>query len=138
MPHPHRVRLESRGLAVATGSGAAGVFSALRARAGGVDLVWGLGDKRLEPWVEAELGEHKASGALTSVELVRSPMRVTGALSRGPGLDDRLRGCFDGGRWVYVSGNAAAGAAAHEMLTEALGERALHEASESLRYINSS
>lgn len=133
MPHPNHVDLSQPGLAVVTGSGAAGVFAALRSGARDIDLVWGLGDKKLERWMFDELAEHERSGGLASLRLVRSPERVdeaTREILARRGLSDASQ--------IYVSGNEAAGAAVHQVLREHLGERALAEATASMRYINSS
>ena len=134
MPHPHRVQRTGPVTAVVTGSGAAGVFAALRSGVGGIDLVWGLGDKRLEPWVAEEIEGYLRLGALRSFELVESPERVQEALERGGTRQDRL---VDGS-WLYVSGNASAGEAVDATARRILGDDELRTAAESLRYINSS
>lgn len=137
MPHPNRVERRSPGIAIVTGSGAAGVFAALRAGAEPIDLIWGLGDKRPGQWVLDELRAHERSGALSSLRLVSSPEHVAEAL-RARGGADELRERVRLGDRLYVSGNEAAGGSTHEALVEMLGEAAVREAAESLRYINSS
>lgn len=129
--HPHRVDRSRPGLAVVTGSGAAGVFAALRAGAHGIRLVWGLGDKRLAPWVERELDAHLASGGLAEVALARSPQRVTDVLA--PRLAEVRALVADGG-WVYVSGNEAMADAVDALLHGALGAEQARAHAE-LRYI---
>ena len=133
MPHPNRVHRVRPGVAVVTGSGAAGVFAALRDGAVGIDLIWGLGDKRLEPWVLDELRGYEVSGALASLRLVNSPMHVGAALRELADLGERSRR----GDWLYVSGNEAAGVDAHAAVADLLGDEAVGQAADSLRYINS-
>ncbi|ALJ21831.1 hypothetical protein AOA12_18785 [Microbacterium sp. No. 7] len=129
--HPHRLDRARPALAVVTGSGAAGVFAALRAGARGIHLVWGLGDKGLAPWIERELDGHLASGALDRVELAHAPRRVTDLLA--PQLAE-ARDLVAAGGSVYVSGNSAMADAVDALLTGALGaERARAHAE--LRYI---
>ncbi len=129
LPHPHRVPSDAPGLAVVTGSGAAGVFSALRAGARGVQLLWGIGDKTLEPWVHAELDEHLATGGLAALRIVQTPERVPGALATLSGLPDLTEG------WIYVSGNEDMGRDIDALLSGLLGRDALRRLSEQLRYI---
>lgn len=134
MPHPHRAPRTGPGLAVVTGSGASGVFAALRDGARGIDLIWALGDKEPQPWVLDELRAHERAGSLASAQLLRSPQRVGGALAE---TLSRTGFSFDRS-WVYVSGNTGAGEAAHRVLAEVLGEPAVTEAAASVRYVNSS
>ena len=133
MPHPNRVDRGGPGVAVVTGSGAAGVFAALRGGARGIDLVWGLGEKRPEAWILDELRGYELSGALASLRLVTSPTHVGDALREMADLGERSRR----GDWLYVSGNEAAGADAHAALVDLLGDEAVRRAADSLRYINS-
>jgi len=130
--HPHRVDRTRGGLAVATGSGAAGVFAALRHGARDVRLVWGLGDKDLEPWVREELDRHVVSGALAELRLARSPQRVTDLLARDAVAVREL--VADGG-WLYVSGNERMGEAVDGLLTGIVGASAIARARDDLRYI---
>lgn len=131
LPHPHRVP-EGPGMAVVTGSGAASAFAALRSGARGVRLLWGLGDKRLVSWVEAELHDWLTSGALAQLELARTPLRVTDLLERH--VDD-LRAILAQGGWLFVSGNAAMGEQVDLMVAELLGDRQYQASHEALRYI---
>lgn len=131
LPHPHRVPT-GPGLAIVTGSGAASVFAALRAGARDVRLLWGLGDKRLAGWVEAELEDWLASGALGHLEVVRAPSRVTDLLAPRTG---ELREIVTGGGWLFVSGNAAMGEQVDLLVGDALGDRRRRAVHESLRYI---
>ena len=125
LPHPHRVPLDSPGCAIVTGSGAAGVFAALRTGARGVQLLWGIGDKVLEPWVREELDAHLASGALASLHLAQAPERVTGLLDR----IEELPG------WIYVSGNSHMGRDVDVLLSERFGRAELRTREAHLRYI---
>jgi sulfite reductase alpha subunit-like flavoprotein len=130
--HPHRVDRTRGGLAVATGSGAAGVFAALRHGARDVRLVWGLGGKDPEPWVREELDRHVVSGALAELRLARSPQRVTDFLARDAVAVREL--VADGG-WLYVSGNERMGEAVDGLLTGIVGAPAIARARDDLRYI---
>lgn len=129
LPHPHRVDHSGPGLAVATGSGAAGVFAALRAGARGIHLVWGVGDKELAPWVQDELSAHLDSGALAQLYAARRPQRVTDLLT-----PDLVREVAATG-WVYVSGNESMGVEVDVRLTEILGAAWRQRAHDELRYI---
>ena len=129
--HPHRIDRTRPGLVVATGSGAAGAFAALRAGARGIRLVWGLGDKRLAPWVERELDEHAASGRLARVELARSPQRVTDVLVPQPPARRALDAA--GGR-PSDTGTPSWAEAVDAILTGVLGSE-LARAHAELRYI---
>ncbi|MFT4258199.1 hypothetical protein [Microbacterium sp.] len=126
LPHPHRVAHDGPGLAVVTGSGAAGVFAALRAGASGIRLVWGLGDKQLAPWVQEELREHLRAGRLSSLRLALRPERVTDLLVDEP---------IEQMAWIYVSGHESMGAAVDAALRARLGESVLREMSDGLRCI---
>lgn len=132
LPHPHRVDRAVPGVAVATGSGAAGVFAALRAGATGIRFVWGLGDKQLAPWVDDEMRGFVADGSLAELHLARSPQRVTDLL---PDLADPARAAIADDGWVYVSGNEAMGHAVDAQLVEICGADALAAAAGDLRYI---
>ncbi len=131
LPHPHRVPT-GPGLAIVTGSGAASVFASLRAGAGDVRLLWGLGDKELAPWVEDELAEWLAGGALAGLEIARTPTRVTDLL-----LPRRaeVRELVAAGGWLFVSGNAVMGEHVDAMVADALGDRRYRECYEAMRYI---
>lgn len=128
--HPHRVDRTRPGLAVATGSGAAGVFAALRHGGRGVRLVWGLGDKTPEPWVRDELDAHLASGALADVRTAAAPQRVTDLLEAS-----LVRELLSEGGWAYVSGNEAMAAAVDAWIERAVGAEARALAAAELRYI---
>ncbi|MBX3142780.1 MAG: hypothetical protein KF813_03405 [Trueperaceae bacterium] len=130
-PHPHRLP-RGPGFAVVTGSGAAAVFAALRSGTSGVRLIWGLGDKRLEPWVSQELAGHEAQGALEKLTIVSSPKRVTDDLSEHR---EELIHLVRSGGWIYISGNEAMGEAADEVISGALGTDLHRAAYEDLRYI---
>ena len=131
LPHPHRVP-PGPGMAIVTGSGAASVFASLRAGARGVRLLWGLGDKRLAPWAEAELQGWLASGALAELELAHSPQRVTDLLRPHSA---ELRGLIDDGGWVFVSGNEAMGRDVDLIVGDALGEHRYRASYEAMRCI---
>lgn len=131
-PHPHRLPAARPGLAVVTGSGAAAVFAALRSGATGVRLVWGLGDKRLEPWVHEELTRHETAGSLEESTILHSPERATDRLAERAGEVRRL---IESGGWVYISGNEGMGAAADAIISDALGEELHRLAVDELRYI---
>ncbi len=129
LPHPHRVPLDvPGGLAITTGSGAASVFAALRGGAQGIHLIWGLGDKTLEPWVREELAQYLDSGALGNLETAHSPTRVTDILKQTPDLSDYLA------KWIYVSGNEAMGYGVDSLLSTALGPGVLEESAASMAY----
>ncbi|MBX3094294.1 MAG: hypothetical protein KF680_07150 [Cryobacterium sp.] len=129
LPHPHRVPLGGGGIAVATGSGAASVFAALRAGAADIRLFWGVGNKRLEPWVVDELHTHTESGRLAELTIVRSPDRVTGALAT------KLARAHVGADWIYVSGNEDMGRDVDALLSGLFGADTLRAMSNELRYI---
>lgn len=132
LPHPHRVP-PGPGLVVVTGSGAAAVFAALRSGTRGVRLFWGLGDKELAPWVEAEVAAWLASGALLDLSIARTPTRVTDLLTAA---DLRRAAASDG--WLFVSGNAAMAEQVDLMVGEALGASRRQAGHQGLRYIVSS
>lgn len=127
LPHPHRVDHDVPTLAIVTGSGAAGVFAALRDECAPIDLVWGLGDKELAPWVFEELAQHRESGRLRSVVFARRPDRVT----------DLLEERMTAPRAVYVSGNEAMGAAVDALLRERWGDSVVEALAGDLTYIAS-
>lgn len=133
LPHPHRLtRFAQPGLAVVTGSGAAAVFAALRSGSRGLQLVWGLGDKVLEPWMQEELRQHRDTGALRSVEIVRSPERVTAAAAR---CAAEVRSLIAHGGWIFVSGNDRMAHDVDALIRGALGADLHNQASRDLRYI---
>lgn len=127
LPHPHRVDHDVPTLAIVTGSGAAGVFAALRDECAPIDLVWGLGDKELAPWVFEELAKHRETGALRSVVFARRPDRVTDL------LDERI----PAPRAVYVSGNETMGATVDALLRERWSDDLVDAMSADMSYIAS-
>jgi hypothetical protein len=131
LPHPHRITGGGSGLAVATGSGAAGVFAALRSGIGGISLIWGVGSKVLEPCVIEELADHQTAGHLDRLIVVHSPQRVTDH------VPEHLASSEHQPDWIYVSGNSAMGEQVHSQLEVAFGVNRVRELHGQLRYINS-
>lgn len=131
LPHPHRLDRTGPGCALVTGSGAAGVFAGLRHGARDVRLIWGIGDKRLAPWVVEELDEHLRTGALAELMIVSSPRRITDVLAERLGAEVDALGA---GQWIYVSGHEQMGESVDALLAGAAGKQ-LQIAHDALRYI---
>lgn len=127
LPHPNRLDHAVPTLAIVTGSGAAGVFAALRDECAPIDLVWGLGEKELAPWIFEELAGHRAAGRLNGVTFARRPDRVTDL------LDERITAP----RAVYVSGNESMGAAVDALLRERWGDDIVDGLAADMTYIAS-
>ncbi len=127
LPHPHRIDRTVPTLAIVTGSGAAGVFAALRAGCAPIEFVWGLGDKELEPWVFQELARFREAGVLGRVDFARRPDRVT----------DILRPMIQAPRSIYVSGNEDMGVAVDWMLRESWGDSTVEALQNDMTYIAS-
>ncbi|SDR83480.1 hypothetical protein SAMN04489860_0177 [Paraoerskovia marina] len=148
LPHPHRTPVlrgaTGPGLAVATGSGLAGVLATLREHAllgpcaepAVGRLVWG---SRAAPaqWLLDELRGYVDTGVLGRLDVVggrgADRRRVTDVLGT---CADEVRACVTDG-WVYVSGHREMAASVDALVRRVAGDAAVDAGAARLHYVES-